>query len=128
MVGGQAAEAHQRADRGRVGQLHEFAQFRGRAGRDDAAAGIDQRPLGFPDHLRGAADLAGVAFGEDLVAGQVNGGHGLIVALGLEHVLGDIDQHRTGPAAGGDVKRFVDDLRQILETSSPGNCAWCRGG
>ena len=31
---------------------------------DDAAAGVDHRPLGFPDHLRGAADLAGVAFGD----------------------------------------------------------------
>ena len=46
----------------------------GRAlGGDDAAAGVDEGPLRFPDHLRRAADLPGVAFGEHLVAGQVNG-------------------------------------------------------
>ena len=88
MLGGQAAQAHQRADGGRIGQFHELAQFGGGARRDDAAAGIDQRPLGFLDHLRRAADLAGVAFGEDLVAGQVDGGHRLVVALALKHVLG----------------------------------------
>ena len=53
-------------------------------GRDDAAAGVDQRPLGFLDQLRGAADLAGVAFGEDLVAGQVDRGDRRVVALRLE--------------------------------------------
>ena len=83
----QRAQAHERVDRRDIGQLHEFAQFPGRAGGDDAAAGVDQRPLRFLDHLRGAADLAGVAFGEDFVAGQVDGGDGLVVALRLEHVL-----------------------------------------
>ena len=74
MTGGQAAEAHEGDDGGRIGELDEFAQLGGGVRRDDAAARIDQRPLGFPDQLRGAADLAGVAFGEDLVTGQMDGG------------------------------------------------------
>ena len=115
MLGGQGAEAHQGADGGRVGELDELAQLGRGVGGDDAAARVDQRPLGFPDHLRGAADLAGVAFGEDLVAGQVDGGDRRVVALRLEDVLGDIDQHRAGTAAGGDVERLVDDLRQFVE-------------
>ena len=102
---------------GASSDLDELAQFVRGVGRDDAAARIDQRPLGFPDHLRGAADLAGVAFGEDLVAGQVDRGDRLVVALRLEDVLGDIDQHRAGAAGGGDVERFVDDLRQFVDAS-----------
>ena len=58
-----------------------------RFGGDDAAARVDQRPLGFPDHLRRAPDLAGVAFGEDLVAGQMDGGHRRVMPLRLENVL-----------------------------------------
>ena len=33
-----------------------------RVGRDDAAARVNQGPLGFPDHLRRAPDLPAVAF------------------------------------------------------------------
>ena len=65
---GQRAETHQRADRRRVGELHEFAQLLRRIRRDDAAARVHQRALGFPDHLRRAPDLAGVALREHLVA------------------------------------------------------------
>ena len=66
-------------------------------GGDDAAAGVDQRPLGFRIIWAARRDLAGVAFGEDLVAGQVDGGDGRVVALRLKTVLGDIDQHGAGP-------------------------------
>ena len=95
----------------------EFAEFGGGVGGDDAAAGIDERPLGFLDQLGGAADLAGVAFGEDLVAGQVDGGDGLVVALRLEAVLGDIDEDRAGASGGGDVEGLVDDLRRARRSS-----------
>ena len=40
---------------------------------------------------------------------------GLVMALALEDVLGDVDEHGAGAAGGGDVERFVDDLRQVLE-------------
>ena len=84
VVAGHGAEAHQGIDGGGVGELDELAEFGGGVGGDDAAAGIDQRPLGFLDELGGAADLAGVSFGENLVAGKVDGRDGLVVALRLE--------------------------------------------
>ena len=68
MLGRERAEAHQGVDGRRVGELDEFAESCAGVGGNDAAAGVDQRPLGFLDQLRGAADLAGVPFSEDLVA------------------------------------------------------------
>jgi hypothetical protein len=35
------------------------------------------------------------------------------MAVGRERVLRDIDQHRAGAAAGGDVKRFMNRARQF---------------
>ena len=107
--------AHQRADGGGVGEFDEFGEFGRSVAEYDAAAGVDERALGFPDELRGAADLAGVAFGEDFIAGQVDGVDGHVVAAGLENVLRDIDQHGAGAAAGGEVEGFVDDLRKFRE-------------
>ena len=57
-----------------------------------------------------------MAFGEDLIAGQVDGVDGSVVAAGLENVLRDIDEHGAGAAAGGDVESFVNDLRKLLQT------------
>ena len=82
---------------------------------DDAAAGVDHGTFGVPHHLGGAADLAGVAVGIDLVAGQMDLVDGLVVRVGLEDVLGDVDQHRAGTAAGGKVERLVDDLGQFAD-------------
>src|ERR1019366_2495936 len=84
-------------------------------GGDDAAAGIDEGALGFLNELGGAADLAGVTFGEDLVTGKVDGSDGLVVALRLENVLSDIDEDGAGASGGGDVEGLVDDLREIFE-------------
>ena len=66
-----------------------------RLAEDDAAAGVDERTLGFPDHLRGTADLAAVALGEYLVPGQVNLGDGLVVTRAMKTSLGTSTS--TGP-------------------------------
>ena len=62
MFGRQRAQAHQSADRRRIHALDQLAQLALRAGSDDAAARIHHGPLGFPDHLRRAPDLARMAF------------------------------------------------------------------
>jgi hypothetical protein len=111
----EAAEAHKGAHGGKVGHLDELAKLGGCGGRDDPSAGIDERALGLGDHLGGAADLAGVTFGKDFVAGQMDRGHRRVVSLGLEDVLGDVDQDGSGAAGGSDVESFVDDLRQIAD-------------
>ena len=128
MAGGQAAETHQSADGGRVGEFDEFREFGGCVGRDDAATRIDEGPFRFPNQLRGAADLAGVAFRENLVAGQVDAFHGNVVAARLEHVFRDVHEHWAGTTAGRDIESFVNDLGKLFQSSSPCNCAWCRSG
>ena len=115
MVGREGAEAHEGLHHGRVGQLDELAEFPVRACRDHAAAGVHQRPRGFLHQLGGALDLPGVALGEDFVAGQVDGSHGLVMPLSLEHVLGDIDQDRPGTAGGGHVEGLMHDAREVRE-------------
>src|ERR1019366_9130904 len=92
MAGGQAAESHEGADGGEIDELDQFREFLGSLAEDGAAASVDEGPLGFPDQLGGAADLAGMTFGEDLITGEVDGVDGSVAAAGLEHVLGDIDE------------------------------------
>ena len=91
---GKRAQAHEGADGGQVGGLDQRLQFGGGPRGDDAATGVDHGPLRFPDHLRRAADLAGVAFGVNLVARQVDRGDGRVARLALEDVLGNVDEHR----------------------------------
>ena len=110
---GHTTEPHQSTHHRCVHQLGELPQFVGCARRDNAATRVHPRPLGVPDHLRRALDLAGVSFREDLVARQVNAGHRRVMPLRLKYVFRNVDQHRARAAAGCDVERFVHDLRQI---------------
>jgi len=81
--------------------------------RDDPAAGVNHRTLSVEHHLRGATDLPGVTFGEDLVARKVDAVDVRVVRLCLKDVLGDVDEHRPGAARRSDMKCLVDRLRQI---------------
>ena len=67
----------------------------------------------FPDHLRRAANLARVAFGENLVARQMDGRNRRVVRLRLQNILGDVHQDWAGAAGRGDVESLVNHLRQI---------------
>jgi len=55
MAAGEAAQTHQGANDRKVHQFDQLQQLGRGARGDDAAAGIDQRTLGVPDHLGGAA-------------------------------------------------------------------------
>src|ERR1017187_3332114 len=109
------AEAHQGSDDGSVGEGNELTEFGRGIGGDDAAAGINEGTRGFLDELGGAADLAGMSFGENLVTGKVDRSDGLVVALRLEDILGDVYEDGAGASGGGDVEGLVDDLREIVE-------------
>ena len=74
MVRRQCAESHQSANRRNIEGFDERAQLFARIAENDAAAGINIRALRLPHHLGGAADLAVVAFAENLVTGQMNFG------------------------------------------------------
>ncbi len=115
MAAREPAQAHQRADHGNVHQFGEFAEFRAGARGNNASAGVNERPLGVPDHLRGAADLAGVPLGVHPVTLQVNRGNRRVVRLGLEDVLRNVHEYGARPSARGQVKGLVNHPRQIRD-------------
>ena len=114
----EGAAGHERGDDVDLGQLGQLAQRVGGPGLQDAAADVEHRPLGGQDQAGRLADHAGVALDVRPVAGQ-RVGHGDIagpVPLHrlLEHVLGDVDQHRARAAGRGDVEGLADGQRQVL--------------
>ena len=119
-IGGRiGAEAHQRRGDRKTGQVDELAQELGRArpGIDDAAAGIEERPLGLGDQLDRRRDGAGVALGARMVGLVLD-----VVRAGVDagrelDVLGDVDQHRPRPAVRGDVEGLVEDAREVVDVA-----------
>ena len=110
---GSAPQPHQRAHGRRVDRLHELAQRPGRVGGDHPAAGVDDRPLRIPHHLRRPPDLSRVSLGGEFIPRQVDRADRLVMRVPEEDVLGDVHQDRAGTPAGGDVKGLVDRLRQF---------------
>ena len=111
------AEPHQgRGDR-KAGEFDEFAQQRRglRPGIDDAAAGIEDRPLRLGHHRDRLLDLGGIAL-ELRAIGLVLDIRRPDIGAGRElHVLGNIDHDRAGPPGLGDQKSLMQDARQILD-------------
>ena len=111
---GEGAEAHERG--GHRDAAAEPGRRNSAAAPDDdhAAAHVEHRPLGLVDRLGGGADLPDVALDGGLVAGQVDrrrpAGSRCLAQLEGD---GDVDEHRAGPAGGGDVEGLVDHPRQL---------------
>ena len=117
-IGGRkGAEPHQGRGDGKAGELDQLAQMlrRGGAGIDDAAAGVEQRPLGRRHHLDRLPDLVGIALEPRLIALVLEFLRLRVGALGELDVFGDIDHDRPGPTAGSDVKRLVQRARQVVD-------------
>jgi len=115
MVLGERAFAVQRGDHRDVRQLREQLQLPGRRGLNHSVAREDQRLL------RVYQQRDRFANGRDLTVGACSvrrrrRRHGNI-PLGfntcLLRVLGDVDQHGSGPPAGRDVKRFPKHPRDL---------------
>src|SRR5208283_2223448 len=113
--GGVRSQSHQRLGNWNAKSLNQLAQLGRRAGPLHAAADVEQRLRTFLDRLDGALDLAGITANCRLVAAQFNFLGQVKNMLGLLHVLGQIDDDRTGASAAGDIKRFLDDARDILD-------------
>ncbi len=114
---GIGAESHQRL-RDRVAELaHELAQFVGGVAHDDAAAGVDHRPLGRQHQFDGALDLAGVPFEIRVVGAHLEIGRVLVRNLDVRRgdVLRYIDDDRAGAPGGGDVKRLLQRLGELVQ-------------
>ena len=113
---GIGAEPHQGGGDGRAGQTGELAQrvTGARPRVDHPTAGVEDRPARGGDQFHRFAHLGGIAVGAGLIA--VGEPHGLgrrVGAFGELHVLGDVDQHRPGPARGGDVEGLVQDAGEV---------------
>ena len=114
------AEAHQgRGDRDSR-DLDQLAQQLRRLGPgvDDAAAGIDHRAFGRSQQRHGLANLRRIALHARRV-GNVD----VVLArrmIGTDpelHVLGNVDQHRSGTAGGCDIERLVQHFRQVVDVA-----------
>ena len=93
---GERAARHQRGHDRDAGELGEREQFLGGVGLEHAAADVQHRPLGRRDQLGGLAHLLGVRAQVGPVAREVEllgPGEG---GLGLQDVLGQVDEHRAG--------------------------------
>ena len=102
------AEAHQRGGDGKAGGIDQFAQqlARCRAGVDDPAAGVEDRPLRRLHGRHQFGDFGHVALDLRLIA-RGGGFGGLVMPGGELHVLRYVDQHRAGAAMGGDVEGLM---------------------
>ncbi len=112
------AEPHQRRGDREVGEFDQFAQQLGgfRPGIDDAATRINDRPARIGHQLDGGADGVDIALDLRLVAlldrmvfrRRIGAG-------GKLHVLGHVDQYRSGTTGLGDAEGLVDDAGQIVD-------------
>ena len=110
----ECAARHQGGDHRDAGELGQFGQFVASLAADHAAADVEHRLARACDQRGGFLDLAAVRLGVRLVAGQFHlrrPGEG---ALTLQHVLGDVDQHRARSAGGGDVKGLGDHPGDVV--------------
>ncbi len=91
---------------------------------DDTAADVEHRLAGRGDELGGLADLAVVRLGVRLVAGQLDLRRPAERALALQHVLGDVDEHRRRDVRSGRCGRPRPSPAGCRRRCAPGSCAW----
>ncbi len=66
--------------------------------RDDAAPGVEHRLFGRQDHIQSSLHLPGIGVVGGIVALDLDGFGEFGDDAGLDHILGQVDQHRTGPS------------------------------
>ena len=113
------AEPHQGRGDGEARQFHQLAKelagFRARI--DDAAAGVEHRPLGCRHDLDGFLQRRRVSLELRPVALVRHGGGGRrhVGADGELHILRNVDDDGARPAALGDMECLVQDAREIVD-------------
>jgi hypothetical protein len=112
---GEGAASHQRRDDRRAREFGELAQRRRGAGLEHAAAHVQDRAPRHRHEPGGLADLLAVRLHGRAVPGKLHCGRPREFGPRLEHVLGDVDQDRTGPAGRGEVERFGHDARHVVD-------------
>ena len=117
---GKPADAHEGGRHRNVQRLGEFFQFRRRATGDDAPPHIEHGPLGFFNQADDFVQRHLVGLQIRLVIPAqplfdlVEGGPHRLGFLLLD-VFGEINHHRAGPPALRQVKRLLDDARDVID-------------
>ena len=120
---GKAAQAHQGLGAGKAGQVHQLGQRLGRRrpGIDHPAADIEERLPSIRHQLDRGRNRLQVRLGARPIALVALLGRTLIGAGGDQNILGQVHQHRAGPAVRRHVKglvhhagKVVDVLHQII--------------
>ena len=111
------AQPHQRGGDGKAAEVHQLAQQVAglRAGIDDAAAGVEDRPLRARHHLHGGLDLVEVALQLRLVAGARRRLRRHVGAPGELDILRNVHHDRAGTAGGCDMERLVDGGGKLVD-------------
>ena len=107
------ATGHEGGDHGRAGLVGEVEELGGGLGLDHTAADVEHRATRLADQAGGLPDLLGVRPGGRPVAGQSGLDRPAEGGLGLQDVLGQVDQDRAGTPGGGDVERLGDRPRDV---------------
>ena len=107
------ATGHQRGHDRNAGELGQPAQPVGRMGPDHAATDVEDRALGLRDQPRCLPDLLAVRPDHRSIPGQLHLGWPDERRSLLQHVLRQVDQHRSGTAGASQMERFRDGLRHF---------------
>jgi len=105
------AQSQQARRHGDARRPRQLSQLLGGAGMDHPRAGVDHRPLGVRDYLRGSVDRLLLQFRDGLRAVAADAR-----LLGVDElrfidrrVHRQVDDHRPRAARPGDIKRLLDD-------------------
>ena len=111
---GQEGEAHHGSHHRDARGPGEGPQLLLCVGQEHAAPGADHRALGQPDGRSHVGDLLVIAPDAGIVAPDADLlREGRVWHQLLLHIHGDVNEHRAGAARGGDVKRLLEDHRQL---------------
>ena len=115
VVRGHNGQAHHGLDHWDLIALGQLQQLLLGVGQPHAAAGADEGLLGLGDGLGHPLDLQVVALYAGLIAPDVHFLRVLeLLQLLVLNVDGDIDEHRSGPPGGGDVKGLLHDAGDVI--------------
>ena len=108
------AQSHQRHRDRDLGNLSQLPNLIRRIGENSPSSDIHHRLPGLHDLFGGLFDLVLVPSNGGIIAAQTDLVGIFELGLFRAHILGNIDQDRTGPAARRDIERFLDRLRQVM--------------
>src|SRR6267378_3807594 len=112
---GIAPQAHERIGARETEQFDELGELLRRIGKDHPAPGVDHRALRLGDQLHGLPDLTRMPLHHRVVGTHRHRFRVLEWAFGRRDVLGNVDEHRAGPPGPGEIERFLDRDREILD-------------